>query len=154
MIFLPISTGAFRRGPKYIPLIPRCTEPFLFGGKDPGECNSVGMMEVSIRIAKSSNMLRLILKIVTDCHSSKFKGFSCFFYLFLWFSKFSNPHFKSLKRQTAVHSPKQAVFLFSHHEQIPKIFMTSMIRGTCPSTTCHATSKRLTMTDQNCGRYC
>ena len=109
MIFLPISTGAFRRGPKYIPLIPRCTEPFLFGGKDPGECNSVGMMEVCIRIAKSSNMLRLILKIVTDCHSSKvFHGFSICSYGSL---SLGNPHFKSLKRQTAVHSPKQAVFL-------------------------------------------
>ena len=90
-------------------------KPFLFGGKDPGECNLVGMMEVSIRIAKSSNMLSLILKIVTDCHSPKvFHGFSICSYGSL---SFGHPHFKSFKRQsfkrqTAAHSPKQAVPFF------------------------------------------
>ena len=156
MIFLPISTGAFRRGPKYIPLIPRCTEPFLFGGKDPGECNSVGMMEVCIRIAKSSNMLRLILKIVTDCHSSKvFHGFSICSYGSL---SLGNPHFKSLKRQTAVHSPKQAVFfgspIMSRFQKYPWHPWFAEHVLLLSSTTCHATSKRLTMTYQNCGRYC
>ena len=63
---------------------PQVHGTFFVWGEGSGGMQFGGDDEVSIRIAKSSNMLRLILKIVTDCHSSKVFLFSLSVPMVLW----------------------------------------------------------------------